>query len=255
MNLLDFSKLPDRLPVSENNDLAIAAKTSPDKMEEFILRNMKLAVSYVVEMGIPITEDVIQSAAVGLMLTVHHYDKKRGSASTCAKFWVRNEIFLYLNNENPIHYSHSFSLDKRKYEKLISNAAKANIDTNSKEFQFCLESNGLTKKKIKDIQNIDYSIGSYDDGHMEIEIYEFPDDKDDKIYRETLAKDVREALYTLSSKEKETLERFFGIDCDPESLSRIAESRNVTRQAIGFLKSSAFKKLKENERLKGYVGK
>lgn len=254
MFFIDKALLSECLPINENNALAVLAKDSSEKMEEFIFRNLGLAVKTASEIGLKVNDDVIQTGIIGLINAVKHYDPNRGGISTCARYWIRNEYFTYLKNEDPIHYSHSFEREKRNYERLSESFERIGANKGSRTYDSLMEANGFSKSRIDHLKTHSYTVGSYDDGSMDIEVASFENDVLDLVYKEQMKKDCEEAISKLTALEKETIERVCGLHGDPETLSDIAREKNVSRQAVGNLKSYAIKKLRKDKKLKGYAG-
>ena len=76
--------------------------------------------------------------------------------------------------------------------------------------------------------------------------------------RESLKKEVENALSTLSEKEAKVLRLYFGIDAERSAtLEEIGEKFDLTRERVRQIKEKALRRLKHNAKsknLKAYLG-
>ena len=74
---------------------------------------------------------------------------------------------------------------------------------------------------------------------------------------ESLAKEIDRALDTLSQREKEIIQMFFGIGESEKTLEEIGDRFNLTRERVRQIKEKAIRRLRSSNRsklLKSYLG-
>ena len=80
---------------------------------------------------------------------------------------------------------------------------------------------------------------------------------DHSLVNESLSTEVDRALSTLSEREKEILQMFFGIGCQEMTLEEIGDKFGLTRERVRQIKEKAIRRLRQGTRsrlLKSYLG-
>lgn len=81
---------------------------------------------------------------------------------------------------------------------------------------------------------------------------------EDSTERESLRKDIRRSMATLSERESDIIELFYGLNgSHPLSLEEIGEQFNLTRERVRQIKEKAIRRMKHTSRsrmLKQYLG-
>ena len=80
---------------------------------------------------------------------------------------------------------------------------------------------------------------------------------DRSLVNESLAKEIDRALDTLSQREKEIIQMFFGIGDSEKTLEEIGDRFNLTRERVRQIKEKAIRRLRTSNRsklLKSYLG-
>ena len=80
---------------------------------------------------------------------------------------------------------------------------------------------------------------------------------DKKLVNESLSKEIVRALSTLSEREKEIIQMFFGIGTQEMTLEEIGDKFGLTRERVRQIKEKAIRRLRQNSRsklLKSYLG-
>ena len=77
------------------------------------------------------------------------------------------------------------------------------------------------------------------------------------LVNESLSREIDRALSTLSEREKQIVEMFFGINHQEMTLEEIGDKFNLTRERVRQIKEKAIRRLRNNSKsklLKSYLG-
>ncbi len=75
------------------------------------------------------------------------------------------------------------------------------------------------------------------------------EDTDSIVMKESLNKDIKDVLATLSEQEREIIYMYFGLgQSRPLTLDEIAEKNNITRERVRKIKERALNRLRNNEK-------
>ena len=80
---------------------------------------------------------------------------------------------------------------------------------------------------------------------------------DRSLVNESLSTEIDRALSTLTDREKDILQMFFGIGCQEMTLEEIGDKFGLTRERVRQIKEKAIRRLRQNSRnklLKSYLG-
>ena len=80
---------------------------------------------------------------------------------------------------------------------------------------------------------------------------------DRSLVNESLAREIDRALSTLTDREKEIIQMFFGINHQEMTLEEIGDKFNLTRERVCQIKEKAIRRLRQNSKntiLKSYLG-
>ena len=69
---------------------------------------------------------------------------------------------------------------------------------------------------------------------------------DERVYSEAIEKAVEYALLTLSERESQVINRFFGIDREHETMAEIAEDLELKRERVRQIRDQAIRRLKKS---------
>lgn len=79
---------------------------------------------------------------------------------------------------------------------------------------------------------------------------------DGELMKESLQDEINRALGTLTHRERQILQYFFGIGCQEKTLEEISDMFNLTRERVRQIKEKAIRRLRHSARannLKGYL--
>ena len=80
---------------------------------------------------------------------------------------------------------------------------------------------------------------------------------DRSLVNESLSKEIDRALSTLTEREKDIIQMFFGINTQEMTLEEIGDKFGLTRERVRQIKEKAIRRLRQNSRsklLKSYLG-
>lgn len=73
---------------------------------------------------------------------------------------------------------------------------------------------------------------------------------DERVYSEAIENAIEFALLSLSERETQIINRFFGLDREHETMAEIAEDLNLKRERVRQIRNRAIRRLKKNYRHK-----
>ncbi|WP_444341501.1 sigma-70 family RNA polymerase sigma factor, partial [Phocaeicola plebeius] len=80
---------------------------------------------------------------------------------------------------------------------------------------------------------------------------------DRSLVNESLSREIDRALSTLTEREKDIIQMFFGINMQEMTLEEIGDKFGLTRERVRQIKEKAIRRLRQNSRsklLKSYLG-
>lgn len=209
--------------------------------------------------------DLINEGNLGLIKAAEKFDETRGfKFISYAVWWIRQSILqalaeqsrivrLPLNQVGAINkINKALQKFEQEYEREPSNA----------ELSELLD---VPRDKISDTRKASGRHVSVDAPFVEGEdnslLEVLPNDDspsaDKGLMNESLNTEIERALSTLSSREREIINSFFGIGCQEMTLEEIGEHFGLTRERVRQIKEKAIRRLKNSGRshlLKGYLG-
>ncbi len=248
--------------ISLGQQVQAGGSTAEEARQKMIRSNLRLVIALAkryAHMGLSFS-DLVEEGNIGLMRAVEKFDPKRGYRfSTYASWWIKQGMMRSLSNQGktiriPVYMYDIISKWRRVRDALMQRLSRM---PTRREIAKVLE---IPASKVKEIESIVNRPSSLNtplsiDGTAEL-IDMLEDDKEknpDSQVGEMLKSDrVRKLLGILDEREREVLERRFGlIHHDPHTLAEVAEHFNVTRERIRQIESVVLKKIRAQLTLEG----
>ena len=211
--------------------------------------------------------DLINEGNVGLIKAARRFDETRGfKFISYAVWWIRQSILQALAEQSrivrlPLNQVGSINKIKKTISQLEQELNRPPSDEEIAKFLETTEGKVNAAKRISNRSiSIDAPISHEDDTSM----VDFITNKDalasdDSLIKESLTQEIQRSLATLSDKEKEVVNLYYGIGMNHGlTLDEIGVKFDLTRERVRQIKEKAIRRLKHPSRskqLKTYLGK
>lgn len=253
---------------ADEADLARRIRAGEEEaLHRLVESNLRFVVSVAKQyagQGLSLT-DLINEGNIGLIRAAERFDEKRGfKFISYAVWWVRQAMLQALAEQSrifrvPLNRATTLYRLGKVRQRLTQDLGR---EPTVEEIAERLK---LSRKEVRgtlDIANVPLSMDeSYgEDEENPLRDYlrdEEADAPDVDTYRRTLGEDVAEVLDGLPERERQILVRYFGIGGqEPETLERIGERLELTRERIRQIKEETLQKLRSSrhgQALKSYL--
>jgi len=211
--------------------------------------------------------DLINEGNLGLIKAAQRFDETRGfKFISYAVWWVRQSIMQAIADQSRIvrlplnrvgslsKISKAYRDLEQEYERKPTTKELASIlDMSQDDVAYAMQISGRHV-------SMDAPFSGDDDKNSLMDVLPNDDQPspDTILMRESLKKEVENALSTLSEKEAKVLRLYFGIDAERSAtLEEIGEKFDLTRERVRQIKEKALRRLKHNAKsknLKAYLG-
>lgn len=211
--------------------------------------------------------DLINEGNLGLIKAAQRFDETRGfKFISYAVWWVRQSIMQAIADQSRIvrlplnrvgslsKISKAYRDLEQEYERKPTTTELAGIlDMTQEDVAYAMQISGRHV-------SMDAPFSGDDDKNSLMDVLPNDDQPspDTTLMRESLKKEVENALSTLSEKEAKVLRLYFGIDGERSAtLEEIGEKFDLTRERVRQIKEKALRRLKHNAKsknLKAYLG-
>ncbi len=266
--LQDIGK-EELITADEEVQLAQRVKQGDDiALEKLVKANLRFVVSVAKQyqnQGLSLP-DLINEGNLGLIKAAKRFDETRGfKFISYAVWWIRQSILQALAEQSriirlPLNQVGSLNKIKKATSKLEQEFERT---PSSEEIAEKLE---VPDYKINAAKKIATRYISMDAPLTQDEETKFLDvfvsndspTTDDGLIRESLAREIQRSLSTLSKKERDVVNLYYGIGmAHGLTLEEIGAKFDLTRERVRQIKEKAIRRLKHNSRsklLKAYLG-
>lgn len=268
--MLSIQNETGKLPTSEElakslgitvSELKKIQRESNQALEALVTANLRLVVSIAKkykEKGLPF-DDLIQEGNLGLIRAAEKFDPQKGyKFSTYATWWIKQAISRGLSIKSrtirlPLHIVEITQKMKNTIRKIVQETGKK---PDSIELAQKMDMPVNKLKNISDMLaepiSLDMKLKGDDDVYVKDLIQSTNQSPEDYTMNESLKENVEDILNILSDKEKEIVKLRFGLeDGESKSLQDIADVYGLTRERVRQILSTAMKKLRTSDKVKG----
>lgn len=209
--------------------------------------------------------DLINEGNVGLIKAARRFDETRGfKFISYAVWWIRQSILQALAEQSrivrlPLNQVGSLSKMSKATIKLEQRFERPpSLNELAVELELPEHKVAETIRMSTRIVSMDAPIDADEDTKLvDVFINDDTPGTDENLIRESLAKEIQRSLSTLSDKEREIINMFYGIGV-PHSytLDEIGSMYDLTRERVRQIKEKALRRLKHSSRsklLKSYL--
>jgi len=259
----------DLITAEEEVELAKRIKEGDERaLNKLVKANLRFVVSVSKQyqnQGLSLP-DLINEGNVGLIKAARRFDETRGfKFISYAVWWIRQSILQALAEQSrivrlPLNQVGSINKIKKTISKLEQ---ELNRPPSEEEIAQHLETtegkvNAAMRISSRSV-SIDAPISSDDDTSMVDFIASDDTPKSDEhLINESLNQEIQRSLGTLSDKEREVINLYYGIGMNHGlTLDEIGDKFDLTRERVRQIKEKAIRRLKHPSRsklLKSYLG-
>jgi RNA polymerase primary sigma factor len=259
-----LSEIACRPLLTAAEEVALAKRIERGDVEarhRMVESNLRLVVSIAKRyqgLGLPLL-DLIQEGAIGLNRAVEKFDWRRGHKfSTYATWWIRQAIQRGISNyartiRIPIHV-----LERRRRIDAAAYRLESELGREPTRAEVAAAA-GLSVKRVDEARAVARTTVSLNqtlgpDGEQ-IELGDLlPDTSveapEDQLERRTRSRHLHSALCHLPDREREIVDRHFGLSGDPQTLHQIGQQLGLTRERVRQLEAHALVTLSEDPELR-----
>ncbi len=261
------------LDVEEEIDLAKKIKYGDDKekqkaLEKLTKANLRFVVSVAKQyqnQGLSLG-DLINEGNLGLIKAAKRFDETRGfKFISYAVWWIRQSILQALAEQSrivrlPLNRVGALNKIGKAYSTLEQEFEREpSADELAEQLDMSLYEVSDTLKISGRHLSIDAPFVHGEDSRL-VDIMPNQNQPlpDHKLINESLKIEIQRALNTLSSRERDVLKLYYGLDQEnPLTLEEIGEKFKLTRERVRQIKEKAIRRLKhasKSKQLKTYLG-
>ncbi len=237
-------------------------------LEKLCRANLRFVVSVAKQyqnqgMGLP---DLINEGNLGLIKAARRFDETRGfKFISYAVWWIRQSILQALAEQSriirlPLNQVGTISKMNKATSKLEQEYERPpSTDEIAAYMEISAHKVSETMKITTRTVSMDAPLDQDEDlRFLDVFIPEDTIDTDEYLIRESLSREIQRSLSSLSEKEREIINLFYGIGvAHSYTLEEIASMFGLTRERVRQIKEKAIRRLKHSSRsklLKSYLG-
>ena len=198
--------------------------------------------------------DLINEGNLGLIKAAEKFDETRGfKFISYAVWWIRQSILQALNQVGSLNkISKAFS----KFEQ--ENERRPSPEELADELEIPVDKISDTLKVSGRHISVDAPfVEGEDNSLLDVLVNDDSPMADRSLVNESLSREIDRALSTLTEREKDIIQMFFGINTQEMTLKEIGDKFGLTRERVRQIKEKAIRRLRQNSRsklLKSYLG-
>ena len=209
--------------------------------------------------------DLINEGNLGLIKAAEKFDETRGfKFISYAVWWIRQSILQALAEQSrivrlPLNQVGSLNKISKVFAKFEQeNERRPSPEELADELEMPIDKISDTLKVSGRHISVDAPfVEGEDNSLLDVLVNDDSPMADRSLVNESLSKEIDRALSTLTEREKEIIQMFFGINTQEMTLEEIGDKFGLTRERVRQIKEKAIRRLRTNSRsklLKSYLG-
>lgn len=264
--LRQISKFPLISPEEEKELGKLIQEGDKKAQEKLIQANLRFVVSYVKKyqgIGLSLME-LIHEGNLGLIEAAKRFDpQKNVKFISYAVWWIRQAIFHALTKYSRIYHIPQKLADRVTEMKRVSSQLKKELSREPEREEIARKMK-ISVEDIEDLEILEEKDISLSQRYFDDDIEVGDKIKDTlspsveyQIIKNSIQEQIWEILEELDEKEALVLKLRFGLDdYEPQTLQKIGNSLNLTRERIRQIEKKAMRKLAQShklQQLRGYL--
>ena len=209
--------------------------------------------------------DLINEGNLGLIKAAEKFDETRGfKFISYAVWWIRQSILQALAEQSrivrlPLNQVGSLNKISKAFSKFEQeNERRPSPEELADELDIPVDKISDTLKVSGRHISVDAPfVEGEDNSLLDVLVNDDSPMADRSLVNESLSREIDRALSTLTEREKEIIQMFFGIGTQEMTLEEIGDKFGLTRERVRQIKEKAIRRLRQNSRsklLKSYLG-
>jgi len=257
------------ITAEEEVELARRIKSGDDKaLEKLVKANLRFVVSVAKQyqnQGLSLP-DLINEGNLGLIKAAQRFDETRGfKFISYAVWWIRQSILQALAEQSrlvrlPLNQVGSLNKIKKATSRLEQEFERPpSVEEIARKLDIPEHKLDKALRITTRYVSVDAPIAEDEDTKfLDVFISEDTPRTDNNLMRESLNKEIQRSLSTLTEKERDVINLYYGIGMNHGlTLDEIGAKFNLTRERVRQIKEKAIRRLKHTSRsklLKAYLG-
>ena len=257
------------ITAEEEVELARQIKSGDDKaLEKLVKANLRFVVSVAKQyqnQGLSLP-DLINEGNLGLIKAAQRFDETRGfKFISYAVWWIRQSILQALAEQSrlvrlPLNQVGSLNKIKKATSRLEQEFERPpSVEEIARKLDIPEHKLDKALRITTRYVSMDAPIAEDEDTKfLDVFVSEDTPRTDNNLMRESLNKEIQRSLSTLTEKERDVINLYYGIGMNHGlTLDEIGAKFNLTRERVRQIKEKAIRRLKHTSRsklLKAYLG-
>ena len=256
----------DLITVEEEVELAQRIRKGDRiALEKLTRANLRFVVSVAKQYQGLSLPDLINEGNLGLIKAAEKFDETRGfKFISYAVWWIRQSILQALAEQSrivrlPLNQVGSLNKISKAFSKFEQeNERRPSPEELADELEIPVDKISDTLKVSGRHISVDAPfVEGEDNSLLDVLVNDDSPMADRSLVNESLSREIDRALSTLTEREKDIIQMFFGINTQEMTLEEIGDKFGLTRERVRQIKEKAIRRLRQNSRsklLKSYLG-